>query len=124
VARTYRALNRTKGTVIAEHVSVADGLWSKFWGLMGRRALPENSGLLLTPCSSVHTFFMRFPIDVVFLDRERRVVKIVPAMKPWRTALGGGGRDALELPAGEAGRIGIEPQDQVEFEEGAGALAL
>ena len=67
---------------------------------------------------------MRFPIDVVFLDRERRVVKIVPAMKPWRTALGGGGRDALELPAGEAGRIGIEPQDQVEFEEGAGALAL
>ena len=124
MARTYRALNRTKGTVIAEHVSVADGLWSKFWGLMGRRALPENNGLLLTPCSSVHTFFMRFPIDVVFLDRERRVVKIVPAMKPWRAALGGGGRDALELPTGEAGRTGIELQDQVEFEEGADALAL
>src|SRR3989304_6591334 len=110
MARTCRALNRTKGTVIAEHVSVSDCLWSKFWGLMGRRALPENSGLLLTPCSSVHTFFMRFPIDVVFLDRERRVVKIVPAMKPWRTALGGGGREALETPAGEGGRAGTEPQ--------------
>jgi uncharacterized membrane protein (UPF0127 family) len=60
---------------------------------------------------------MRFPIDVVFLDRDRRVVKVVPALKPWRTALGGGGRDALELNAGEAERSRIQPGDEMDFGE-------
>ena len=117
----HRVLNQTRDTVVADRVSVAGGLWSRFWGLMGRSALPAGAGLLLTPCSSVHTFFMRFPLDVVFLDRDRQVVKVVSALKPWRTALGGGGRDALELNAGEAERTGIEPGDQLDFEEIPGA---
>ncbi len=108
-------LDKTKDTVVAKDVRVAGGIWSRFWGLMGRRALPEGSGLLLTPCSSVHTFFMRFPIDVLFLDRERRVVKLVPAMRPFRMALGGGGREALELGAGEAARAGVEAGDLLEI---------
>lgn len=113
---TYlRAVNESDGSVIADKVSVARGVWSRFWGLMGRRALPEGHALLLAPCGSVHTFFMRFPIDVVFLDRDSRVKKIVESMRPWRTALGGGGRDALELNAGEASRRGIKPGDRILF---------
>src|SRR5688572_18871189 len=90
--------NETKGRQLAAEVRLARSLWSRFWGLMGRRPLPDGQGLLLRPCTSVHTFFMRFPIDVIFLDRTNTVVKIIPSMKPWRAALGGrGAHSALEL---------------------------
>jgi uncharacterized protein len=106
------AVNQRNEKQLASEVRVARSLWSRFWGLMGRRALPEDHGVLLTPCTSVHTFFMRFPIDVIFLDRDGRVVKIIPALKPWRTALGGrGARSALELRAGVAETTGLEPGD-------------
>ena len=106
------AINQTKGKELASQVRVARSLWARFWGLMGRRSLPEGHSVLITPCSSVHTFFMRFPIDVIFLDRDNIVVKIVPAMRPWRTALGGrGARSALELDAGAAESNGLEPGD-------------
>jgi len=82
---------------------------------MGRRELPAGNGLLIDPCSSIHMFFMRFPIDVVFLDRDGTVVKIVHAIKPWRVAMGAGGKKALELPAGTAAAAGIEPGDQLTF---------
>ena len=113
--KTVRAVNHSTGAVIAERVVIAGGMWSRFCGLMGRGSLPESHGLMLAPCSSVHTFFMRFPLDVIFLDREGRVVKVAAAMRPWRTALGGGGRDALELNAGEASRLGITPGDRILF---------
>ncbi len=96
---------------------MASGLWSRFWGLMFRKELPEGQALLLTPCSSVHCFFMRFPIDVVFLDGDNRVTKIVPAMKPWRIAAGGGGKQALELPAGKASQARLKVGDQVSLVE-------
>ncbi|TML60208.1 MAG: DUF192 domain-containing protein, partial [Actinobacteria bacterium] len=57
-------------------------------GLLGRTSLPDGEGLLLKPCGSVHTFFMRFPIDVVFLDRELSVVAVSAEVAPWRTARG------------------------------------
>jgi uncharacterized membrane protein (UPF0127 family) len=60
-------------------------------------------------------FFMRFPIDVVFLDRDNVVVKVVHGIKPWRMALGGGGKNALELPAGTISSAGIANGDQLEF---------
>jgi uncharacterized membrane protein (UPF0127 family) len=113
--KIVRAIDGETNTVIAEEVAVARGIWSRFWGLMGRKRLPDGHGLLLAPCSSVHTFFMRFPIDVIFLDRHSVVVKIVHSMRPWRTALGGGGKDALELNAGEALRLEIQPGDQITF---------
>jgi uncharacterized membrane protein (UPF0127 family) len=70
---------------------------------MGRHGLKEGEGLLLSPCSSVQTFLMRFPIDVIFVDREAKVVKVAPALGPFRVALGGrGARDALEVAAGTA----------------------
>ena len=78
-------------------------------GLLGRTGLAAGEGLLLKPCGSVHTFFMRFPIDVVFLDRELAVVAVRPELAPWRTARGKGAKVSLELAAGEAARLRIEP---------------
>jgi len=104
--------NETKGNQVATQVRVATSMWSRFWGLMGRRSLAEGEALWLKPCTSVHMFFMRFPIDVVFLDRQDRVVRIVPGLKPWRMALGGrGAHSALELSAGAAQVAGVEVGD-------------
>ena len=114
-----RAFNETKRTELAGDVRLARSLWAKFWGLMGRRPLPDGQGLLLKPCTSVHTFFMRFPIDVIFLDRTSKVVKIIPAMKPWRAALGGrGAHSALELNGGSAEAAGLEVGDTLAIAEG------
>ena len=112
-----RVSNSTSGTVIAERAQLASDPWSRFWGLMGRRDLPKGSGILIAPCSSIHMFFMRFPIDVVFLDRNDVVVKVVHSIRPWRLAMGGGGKKALELPAGTAQAIPISEGDQLAFED-------
>jgi len=86
---------------------------------MGRRGLPEGGALLITPCSSVQTFFMRFAIDVVFLDRDGQVVKVVSELEPYRVAFGGrGARAALELAAGAAAACGIAVGDRLVWEDG------
>jgi uncharacterized membrane protein (UPF0127 family) len=108
-----RALNQTKNTVVAEEVTLATSMWSRFWGLMGRKNLPDGHGLLIDPCSSIHMFFMRFALDVVFLDDEGRVKKVVVGIKPWRAALGGGGKKALELPVGAAAKANVETGDEL-----------
>jgi len=76
-------------------------------GLLGRKELPSGEGILLKPSGSVHTFFMRFPIDVVFLDRELRVVAIAPDVPPWRMRGARGAKAVVELRAGEASRRGL-----------------
>jgi uncharacterized membrane protein (UPF0127 family) len=85
-------------------------------GLLGRSELPVGEGLFLKPCGSVHMFFMRFPIDVVFLDRELSVVGVVPELPPWRMAGRRGAKVTLELAAGEAARRGIAPGMQLRLE--------
>ena len=113
-----RIIDETRGTVVAKDIRLADGLWSRFWGLMGRKALPNDAGLLLKPSSSIHTAFMRFPIDIVFLDRSLRVVKVVPEMKPFRVCVAfGGAHSALELSAGAAAKAAVETGDQLVMEQ-------
>jgi uncharacterized protein len=82
-------------------------------GLLGRRGLDDGEGLLIRPTSSIHMFFMRFPIDAVFLDRELRILKIVPDLKPWRIAGKKEAKQVLEMGAGEAARRGLEPGQQL-----------
>lgn len=77
-------------------------------GLLGRSELSGNEGILLRPCGSVHTFFMRFPIDVVFCDRELRVLSVAHEVQPWRGAAKRGAKVGIELAAGEAARRGVE----------------
>jgi uncharacterized protein len=86
---------------------VASSFASRFRGLMGAAQLPPGTGLLLPGTSSVHTHFMRFPIDVMFLDSERRIVWITQAVRPWRLARAKGADSVLELAAGESDRLGL-----------------
>jgi hypothetical protein len=83
-------------------------------GLLGRRSLAEDEGLLLTPCTSIHTFFMRFPIDILYLDREHVVVKAVRAVRPFRfSACLRGAHSILELPAGAIDASGTQVGDRL-----------
>jgi len=86
---------------------VADGFFSRFLGLMGKKALPERQGLLLSPCNCIHMMFMRFPIDAVFLDQEYRIIKIIPHLVP---GLGLGicpkAKACLEIPSDTAEKLG------------------
>ena len=107
-----RILNVSKGTVVAEDVAVARSLWGRFRGLMLRREMAPDEALLIEPSASIHTAFMRFPIDVVFLDREKQVVKVAANVRPFRAALSRG-HSALELNAGSAGRANVAEGDRL-----------
>lgn len=104
---TEIALSRPDGRVVCERCLVAARPLRRMRGLLGRRELPRGEGILLRPAGSIHTFFMRFPIDAVFLDREGVVVGIEASLAPWRTAGRRGAKAVLELAAGEAERRGL-----------------
>ncbi len=69
-----------------QEIEVAWGFWSRFRGWMGKKPLPQGTALLICPCSSIHTFFMREPIDVAFLDRSGRVLSVIEGLRPWRVS--------------------------------------
>ncbi len=108
VTRTRVISDPATGAAVCERCVVADRPLLRMRGLLGRRDLHADEGLLLRPASSIHTHFMRFPIDVVFLDRECRVVDVRSAVRPWRMARKRGAKAVLELRAGEARRRGVE----------------
>lgn len=114
MAETVALLSRAR--VVCASCSVADTMWARLRGLMGRRDLERGQGLLLKPSGSVHTCFMRFPIDVVFLNRALEVLAVSPAVRPWRMRAHRGARAVLELPAGEAERVGIGPGERLTVE--------
>jgi uncharacterized protein len=86
-------------------------------GLLGRQGLAPGEGMLIHPAPSVMTLFMRFPIDVVFLDRHKRIVKIVATLRPWKIASARRAIAALELPAGAAEEMGLRPGMLLAIEE-------
>lgn len=86
-------------------------------GLLGTLTLPAAEGLWIERSPSIHMFFMRYPIDAVFVDRDGRVVRIVEHLRPWRiVAWTRGARDCLELPAGAARAAGISVGDELRLE--------
>jgi uncharacterized membrane protein (UPF0127 family) len=103
------ALANDDGTVVCERCLLAETPLARLRGLLGRSGLPSGEGLLLRPAGSIHTAFMRFAIDAVFLDATDRVVKVASALRPWRAAACRGAQAVLELPAGEARRRGLRP---------------
>ena len=115
------SLRRGFGRIACERCRVADRMLPRMRGLLGRRRLEGGEGLLLKPAPSVHTFFMRFPIDAVFLDRDGSVLKVRSNLRPWRVAGARGAHATLELPAGEAERTGIGRGDRLERAGGAHA---
>ena len=95
------------GGVVCERCRVADTFWLRLRGLMGRSSLDPGEGMLFERTGSIHMFFMRIPLDVVFCDADLRVVKVVTALKPWRTAAAKGARVTIELAAGAAAGVDV-----------------
>ena len=102
---------RAPGGALLARAQVARTAWTRMRGLIGR-PLAEGEGLLFRSCSSVHTHFMSYPIDVLYLSRDDVVVKVVAPLRPWRFSWGGrGAKHVLELPSGTAAARGIERGD-------------
>ena len=109
-------LVREDGTVVCESCVVADTPLKRMKGLLGRSELPRGEGLLIRPTSSIHMWFMRFPIDAVFLDRSLTVLRIRSDLAPWRMAGCRGAKAVLELPAGESERCVLRTGDRLVLE--------
>jgi uncharacterized membrane protein (UPF0127 family) len=92
--------------LLCERCVIADGPLTRLRGLLGRPSLPDGEGLLLRPSGSIHTWFMRFAIDVVFLDEDGTVLRLRADLGPWRMVMQRGARAVLELPAGTLARHG------------------
>ena len=113
IARVRRPAD---GTVVCERCEVPESAFGRMRGLLGRNGLEPGSGMLIDSAPSVHMFFMRFPIDVVFLDRDWKVLSVRHELRPWRVAGSRGAVAALELPAGAAAAAGIAEGDVLALE--------
>jgi uncharacterized membrane protein (UPF0127 family) len=110
---TFELRRSADGAVVFARCLLASTPKLRMRGLLGRDSLERDEGILLKPASSVHTFFMRFPIDVVFLDRDRRVVRIARDVGPSRFTRGPGSKEVLELRAGRADEVGLRVGDEL-----------
>jgi len=111
-----KIINKTNSRVLADKAEIADTPFKRIKGLLGRASLKEGEGLVITRCNSIHTFFMRFSIDVVFLDRHNRIVKVVNSLPPARLFSSYfRGRIAIELPAGTLRKTGTNTGNLVEI---------
>jgi hypothetical protein len=112
-AESKLIVNLTRGNVICENVLIADGPRRRMRGLLGRESLPVGEGMLLQPAPSIHTAFMHFAFDVVFIDGTLRVVKVKAKLQPWRIASARHAWGVLELAEGEIASRGIALGDQL-----------
>jgi len=112
-----RAVNRKNGAVLAERVERATSMRARLRGLLGRTSLPEGEALVIEPCSSIHTFFMRFAIDAAFVGKDGRVLRAIPDLRPWRaTRVYPSAALVIELPAGTLQRTATAEGDALSFE--------
>jgi uncharacterized protein len=109
--------NQTRDTVLGDAVDVADTSSTRRTGLLKHERLYPGQGLWIIPCESVHTFFMKFPIDLVYLDKNRKVRKVRHAVPAWRLSMCLSARSILELPAGTAEQSKTQVGDQLVCEE-------
>jgi hypothetical protein len=110
-----QVLNVTRGTILATRLETAHTSATRRKGLLGREGLLPGEGLWIAPCESVHTFFMRFPIDLVYLDGKNRIRKVRSAVGPWRLSACFSAHSILELPAGTIRETRTERWDTVEI---------
>jgi len=109
---------RSNGTVLADRAEFASGLVARMKGLLGRDSLAPGGGLVISPCVSVHTFGMRFPIDLVFYGRDNRVLATVERLRPYRVScLSARAAGVIELPAGTLEDAGLKAGDELGFHE-------
>lgn len=108
--------NRTLFRTIPFSINQAETFRSRLVGLMFRRTPLHNEGLLLAPCNSIHMCFMHFPIDVIFLSSENKIIKLVHQLKPWRFVMPvKGAHSVLELPAGTISKFKFTENEYLHF---------
>ena len=108
--------NRTRDTVVAQSARLADNFFTRLRGLIGTRSLESGEGLIIRPCSSIHTFFMSFPIEVLFVGEGNRVLRATELIVPWRIGpIVSQGRYVVELPAGALAASRTENGDVLEL---------
>ena len=109
-----KLMSRSNNTTLAENLVFADSFWSRAVGLLGKKSLPETEALWIRRCNSIHTFFMQFPIDVVFVDKTGRVHELRENVPPYRIiAPVWKASDTIEFKAGTVKKIGIKTGDEV-----------
>lgn len=112
-----KAINKTKNTTIATNVKIANNMITRMVGLLLDSHLPEDKGLLIVPGKQIHSFFMRFIFDAIFIDKEGRVIHLIEKMHPWKCSkLVLKSKQVLELPAGTIEKSQTEINDIIEFE--------
>lgn len=117
VAEWVRVTNRTRGLLAVERCRVARSLRDRTVGLLGTTELPAGEGLWIERAPSIHMFFMRYPIDAVFIDGQGRVLRVIEHLRPWRIVVWvPGARDCIELPAGSVRPTGTEVGDVLSME--------
>jgi uncharacterized membrane protein (UPF0127 family) len=109
--------NHTRDTILGEAVEIADTSEKRRVGLLKHERLEPGTGLWIVPCESVHTFFMKFPIDLVYLDKQRKVRKVRHAVPAWRLSACLTAHSILELPAGTVEKTGTVPGDELSLEK-------
>ena len=117
MATTVRVHNLSRQQTLADRAVRAESFWSRFRGLLGRSGLEPGEGMVFEPCNSVHMIGMRFAIDVIHLDKQGKVVRIVPSLRPnqlgpliWRSHV------VIELPAGTAHATDTHEGDEIAIE--------
>jgi uncharacterized protein len=108
--------NLRTGATVAERLLPAFDSETRRTGLLKHSSLPQGEAMVIAPTNAIHTFFMRFPIDVAFVARDGRIVKIRPAMPAWRMSAAWGGYAVVEMAAGEFARSGTLPGDHLVVE--------
>ncbi|MGC2616272.1 MAG: DUF192 domain-containing protein [Terracidiphilus sp.] len=110
-----RVMNLTRGTELAGKAEVAKSGGKRSKGLLGRKGLARGEGLWIVPCEAIHTFFMQFDIDLIYLDRKLRIKKVATGVSPWRLSVCLSAHSVLELPSGIVHESQSRPGDLIEF---------
>jgi hypothetical protein len=114
-ADRLQVVNITRKTILASNVEAAKSGGKRSKGLLGRDSLAPGEGMWIVPCEAIHTFFMRFAIDLVYLDRKNRVKKVASSVRPWRLSACLSAYSVLELPVGTVQNSQSCPGDLIEF---------
>ena len=113
----FRIRNLTKGTQLADRAGIADNSAARQKGLLKHTSLAEGEGLWIVPCEAIHTFLMKFPIDVLFINKKRVVTKIRPNIVKNRIAFSIRAHSTIELPVGMIEKSRTAAGDQLELEK-------
>lgn len=111
-----KVVNLSKNTILGEKVKLADTFGSRFLGLMFRKTLNEGEGLIVKPCNSIHMFFMQFPLDIIFVDKNNTVIYLIEGIRPWKISkIVRYSKYVIELPAGTISKTKTEVGDKIEI---------